>query len=490
MAVEEKSPKLSDNMFNSLVCTNIIGVFIAAPDGRILDANDKYLEIIGYTRDDLQAGRIDWMTLTPPEYRNKDLAALKELYQQGYSSGVEKEYARRDGRRIPIIMGAGLLDNKTCNYIGFIIDLSKQKRVEQELREKGALQSRAERIGHFGAYELNIENNTLSWSDEVYRIFGLEPQAPMSFDRYLTFLRPDDRERVTRAVISALNTQEPFDIEYAVLGADGRERVIFSRTEAVLNKSGGVARLIGTMHDITGRRKAERSLIDAKNQSDMYLDLMGHDISNMNQVARGYLEMARDAIDATGKLDGDGLTYIDKPLEAIDNVSRLIDNVRKLRKLHDRECGAEKIDLCRVLDEVQKELPKAPGTQVKFGDVPAGSFVMANALIKDVFTNLIGNAIKHANRPVMVSVEVARVRQENVDYCRIAVEDDGPGIPDMRKEQVFRRFKQENKVSGSGLGLYMVKALVDDCHGRVWVEDRVRGDYTQGCRFVVLLPSA
>jgi signal transduction histidine kinase len=291
----------------------------------------------------------------------------------------------------------------------------------------------------------------------------------MSFDRYLTFLRPDDRERVTRAVISALNTQEPFDIEYAVLGADGRERVIFSRTEAVLNKSGGVARLIGTMHDITGRRKAERSLIDAKNQSDMYLDLMGHDISNMNQVARGYLEMARDAIDATGKLDGDGLTYIDKPLEAIDNVSRLIDNVRKLRKLHDRECGAEKIDLRRVLDEVQKELPRAPDIQVAFGDVPAGSFVMANALIKDVFTNLIGNAIKHANRPVMVSVEVARVRQENVDYCRIAVEDDGPGIPDMRKEQVFRRFKQENKVSGSGLGLYMVKALVDDCHGRVWV---------------------
>jgi PAS domain S-box-containing protein len=476
-------------MFNSLVCMNVIGVFIAAPDGRILDANDKYLEMIGYTRDDLQEGRIDWMTLTPPEYRNKDLAALKELFEKGYSSGLEKEYARRDGRRIPVLMGAGLLDNKTCNYIGFIIDLSKQKRVEQELREKGALQSRAERIGHFGAYELNIESNRLSWSDEAYRIFGLEPQSPMSFDRYLTFLHPDDRERVTRAVINALNTQEPFEIEYSITGADGRERAIFSRTEVSLNKGGEVVRLIGTMHDITERRKAERSLIDAKNQSDMYLDLMGHDISNLNQVARGYLEMARDSIDATGRLDG-GLMYIDKPLEAIDNVSRLIENVRKLRKMHDHEYREEKVDLRRVLEEVQKECPRAPGAQVKFGDVPAGSFVVATPLIKDVFANLIGNAMKHANRPVTVNVEVTGTRQEGVDYFRIAVVDDGPGIPDMRKDQVFQRFKQENKVSGSGLGLYMVKALVDDCHGRVWVEDRVHGDCSQGCRFVVLLPSA
>lgn len=493
--LDENPPKLSNNMFNALVCRNIIGVFIAAPDGHILDANDKYLEIIGYSREDLRSGNINWMALTPSEYRNKDLAALKELYENGYSSGLEKEYRRKDGSRVPIIMGAGLVENKvgnskTCNYIGFIVDLSKQKRVEQQLREKEALQSRAEQIAHFGAYELSIGNNLeYKWSDEACRIFGLTPQESMSYDRYLTFLRPDDRERVTRAVISSINTKEPFDIEYRITRNDGQERTIYSKTEVVLNKDGDVIRLIGTIHDITDRRKAEKALIDARDQSEMYLDLMGHDINNINQIARGYLEMARDQVSDAGGLDKNSLEYIDKPLEALENVARLIENVRKLRKAHDSELKMEKIDLGEVLKEIQKEYSRSPNKQVMIDYTPVECRVMANVLIRDVFANLVGNAVKHSKGTVAINIEVTGVKKENVDYHRVAVEDNGPGISDARKEQVFKRFEQGNKIAGSGLGLYLVKTLVDGYGGKIWVEDRVRGDHMQGCRFVVLLPA-
>ena len=92
--IDENTPKLTENMFSSLVSTNIIGIFIATSDGRISDANDKYLEITGYTREDLAAGIINWMALMPPEHRNKHKAALKELYEKGYSSGLENEYIR------------------------------------------------------------------------------------------------------------------------------------------------------------------------------------------------------------------------------------------------------------------------------------------------------------------------------------------------------------------------------------------------------------
>ena len=76
------------------------------------------------------------------------------------------------------------------------------------------------------------------------------------------------------------------------------------------------------------------------------------------------------------------------------------------------------------------------------------------------------------------------------DHCMVTVEDNGPGIQDDLKDKIFNRFQRgETKASGKGLGLYLVKTLVNDFHGNVWVEDRVAGDYTKGSRFVVMIPA-
>ena len=114
---------------------------------------------------------------------------------------------------------------------------------------------------------------------------------------------------------------------------------------------------------------------------------------------------------------------------------------------------------------------------------------MATVFLKDVFANLVGNAIKHSNGSVSIHIALTRVKEDFGEAYQITVEDNGPGIPDIRKEQVFQRFTQGSKLSGNGLGLYFVKTIVDDMNGRVWVEDRVSGDYTKGSRFVVVLPA-
>jgi signal transduction histidine kinase len=104
-----------------------------------------------------------------------------------------------------------------------------------------------------------------------------------------------------------------------------------------------------------------------------------------------------------------------------------------------------------------------------------------------------GNAVKHSpyNRPLSVSVRVIKTRGQNVDYIVTMVEDNGPGIPDEKKTEIFARF-EKGKVRKylSGLGLGLVKTLADDYNGKVWVEDRVPGDHMQGSRFVVMLPAA
>jgi signal transduction histidine kinase len=117
--------------------------------------------------------------------------------------------------------------------------------------------------------------------------------------------------------------------------------------------------------------------------------------------------------------------------------------------------------------------------------------VLANELLRDVFVNIVGNAIKHSRGNIAINVSLSVEQRQGTHFCRVDVEDTGPGIPDDRKKVIFDRMGSDRtKLLGKGLGLYLVKTLVDDFHGKVWVEDRVPGDYEKGARFVVLLPAA
>jgi len=102
----------------------------------------------------------------------------------------------------------------------------------------------------------------------------------------------------------------------------------------------------------------------------------------------------------------------------------------------------------------------------------------------------LSNSIKHSTGPVEISIVLNKVFEAGREHYKVWVEDDGPGIPDDLKSKLFqRKMRGRTKTTGSGLGLYLVKKLVEDLNGRVWVEDRVPGDPSKGARFVVLLPA-
>ena len=106
-----------------------------------------------------------------------------------------------------------------------------------------------------------------------------------------------------------------------------------------------------------------------------------------------------------------------------------------------------------------------------------------------MFSNIVGNSIKHSTGSVNVLMILSTVSYGGKDHARISIEDDGPGIPDEMKEKIFARSLHGlTRRTGHGLGLYLVKRIVEDHGGKVWAEDRVPGDHTQGARFVVLLP--
>ncbi len=241
------------------------------------------------------------------------------------------------------------------------------------------------------------------------------------------------------------------------------------------------------------RKRAETELEKSRAEAEIYLDLMGHDINNMNQVAAGYTEMAIQKLDSGEALNDNDRYMLSKTMDMLNTSSMLIENVGKIRRVKTGELNVEEIDLAEMIAELRSTYFKAPGKNVAIQyEVDDNCVILANGLIRDIFYNLIGNAIKHSDSAnVKVDVDVKRIDMDGARYCRISVADDGPGITDEIKARIFKRFERGNtKAVGKGLGLYLVKTLAERFNGHVWVEDRIPGDRRRGSRFVVLLPSA
>jgi PAS domain S-box-containing protein len=136
-----------------LVDSNIVGITIFAAQGRVIEANEALLKMIGYNREDLVAGRIDWRELTPPEWHEQDLRAV-EMRNTGTAQPYEKEYFRKDRRRVPVLIGAAKLENRLG--LAFVLDLTERKRVEAEALKMEKELARANRVATMGQLTASI----------------------------------------------------------------------------------------------------------------------------------------------------------------------------------------------------------------------------------------------------------------------------------------------------------------------------------------------
>ena len=138
--------KKSEARFSRLVEANIIGVLLAGPNGAILEANDAFLKMVGYTREDLQNGLMDWGKMTPPEYLEQDEQVLQELAITGSCAPFEKVYIRKDGSHVPILLGAAQLESDEIAWVCFVLDLTESKQIEALLRQQAEALAHANRL--------------------------------------------------------------------------------------------------------------------------------------------------------------------------------------------------------------------------------------------------------------------------------------------------------------------------------------------------------
>jgi PAS domain S-box-containing protein len=139
-----------------LVDANIIGIFIWELGGRFLDANDTFLRMVGYEREELVSGRVRWTEVTPPEWRDRTARAVEEMRMTGTAQPWEKEYFRKDGSRVPVLIGSAAFDEKRDQGVAFVLDLTERKHVEQALRDMQTNLAHVVRITTLGELTASI----------------------------------------------------------------------------------------------------------------------------------------------------------------------------------------------------------------------------------------------------------------------------------------------------------------------------------------------
>jgi PAS domain S-box-containing protein len=354
------------------------------------------------------------------------------------------------------------------------LQIRERQQAEEELRRTGALLAQAQQIARIGSWEWDIRRDAITWSDELFRIFGLRPQAfEGTYDGFLRLVHPQDRDRVSALVERAVRERTSFEFDHRIVRPDGETRVLSARGEVISDPSGAPVRLVGTAQDITEQRQAEETL-------RRFIANASHELRTPLTTVSGYAEaLAKRRRDLTPELFEEFLDTLGREGE---RVRHLIDSLLDLSRADQRRSPhrAQPVALADVTSRALEVAPPPDGSVVDVR-VPASATGLADPEpLERAMINLLTNAYKYGGPQVWIEVT-----QRGKAVC-LVVADDGSGVPQETIPQLFEPFSRGSGASGqgSGLGLAIARSLMESFGGQIGYE----AGTPRGARFVLTLP--
>ncbi len=344
--------------------------------------------------------------------------------------------------------------------------------------------------------------------DEQWKIFDCNPATKdilgytkeelINKNLYDIFLPDPNTENILKQRTKAIiNDKRLNPIEIKIRRKNGTEIEVKTQSSLVQIGNQKYIQIIG--QDITDNKLKELELIrsekkycEAYNRAEFYKDLFAHDMSNALQGILSAHDLIKIYIEKGSKLK-EILEMFNIIQEQIDKSVKLISNIQKLSRLEKNHLVIKKIELISLLNDTIKVASKSfSNKQIKIQVFKSSEKIVVNAdeLLQDVFENLLSNAIRYNdNMDVEIIIKITIIKEDEKNFCKVEFIDNGNGIIDDQKISIFQRAQDPSKnARGLGLGLFLVYKIVSSYNGRIWVEDRIKGDYSKGSNFIVLIP--
>ena len=469
-------------------------VYLATEDGRFLYVNEGACRVLGYQRKEL-------LNMGFPDV-DQDLttAIWAEYWQQITQAGsllFIGHHRTREGQVFPAEISASYFVYEGRGYVLCLVrDINERLRIELELVRNHASLLEAQRIARMGSWEWDVVTGTLSWSDEVYRLFGVAPREfTPTYDAFLSYIHNADREAVQKAVDEALELGLPYDIEHRVVRADGSQVWVQERAEVMRDSNGRPILMQGTVQDISERRQMEAREMQANKMAAMGLLASGiaHDFNNLLTPIMMHTQMSLQ--------DAKPGTFLRHSLQQVNKAAKRA--AALVRQILDFSRQGKHEPVLTKLSLIVKEAIKFFHTSMPANitikleiNTEHDSLAADPTQLLQVIMNLGINAM-HAigdqEGTLTIRLEDARqpssMRQENAPdeqlWLKLTVADTGCGIAQEDIPQLFDLFfTTKEKGQGTGMGLPVVHGIVTR-HGGVI---KVTSEPGKGAIFEVLLP--
>ena len=428
-------------------------------------------------------------------------------------------------------------------------EIDERRQVEEELAASEAQLKEAQRVVHLGSWELDLTSNSLYWSDEIYRIFEIDPKIfGATYEAFLDAIHPEDREMVNQAYTRSLETGTPYEIEHRLLMPDGDIKFVHERCETHYDGNGKPLRSIGTIQDITGRRQIEAEIRQLNEELERRVVARTRDLEAKTQeveaTQRALMNIVEDLNNKSMELEEANIKLLDldrlksmfiaamshelrTPLNSIIGFSSIVQEEwlgplnpeQKAKLAIVLRTGKHLLSLINDLIDVSKI--EAGKVEIAVDEFDLHDLIVEAATLSEAdlanrgiklqveaihqilhadrrrlyqcVVNLLGNAVKFT-RQGMISVKAELVRvseaQPGQEQVIISITDTGIGIREEDLPKLFCSFvrltlPEDMQVKGTGLGLYLVKKIVTDVLGGTVSATSV---YGQGSEFCLTVP--
>jgi PAS domain S-box-containing protein len=463
----------SEKRFASAFAEAPIGMVLTTPEGRILEANQAYMDTLGYTREELISPQ-DSSHFTHPD----DVEPTRQFYaglrDGGADTGLlEKRYLRKDGAIMWARCSATMRRDsagRPDQLIAIIEDVTEQKRAREALRESEArFRQLADSMPQI--VTTTLPDGSVDYLNERWFAFtGLSRSADLTAS-WAMVMHAEDLPPAMERWQRSLETGLDYSHEYRLWDLhESRWRWFIGRALPVRGIDGNIVKWLGTSTDIDDQKRVEEELRRANQDLEQFAYSASHDLQEPLRSIKIYGDLLKRRY--RHKLDGQALEFCDYMHSGATRMEMLVTDLLAYTQVTRLEAPVEDTDANESLDAAVANLSRAiaeSGAEITHDPLPSAR--VHSTHMRQLFQNLIGNAIKYRSPDRVPLIHVQSERQQGLWV--FAVRDNGIGIETEYKEHIFGLFKRlhtSDEYSGTGIGLAICQRIVERYHGRIWVE--------------------